>query len=70
MNDPKPISRARRFWLYVLDRARESSTWRGVVVIAAAFGAKLEPDKWEAIVLVGLAASGLIGAALPDRKEK
>lgn len=51
---------------YLRDRLTEASTWRGLVVIATALGAHLSPDQAEAIVVVGLGVSGLIGAALPD----
>ena len=53
---------------YVLARAVESSTWRGMILVATAVGAKLTPDQTEAIVVVGLALAGMIGAALPDAK--
>lgn len=53
---------------YLLDRAREASTWRGLVLIASALGASLTPERAEAIVTAGLAVAGIVGAALPDRR--
>jgi hypothetical protein len=53
---------------YVIDRAKEPSTWRGLVLIATASGAVIAPQAQEAIVTGGLFLAGLIGAALPDRK--
>ena len=53
---------------YVMARLNEAATWRGLVVIATALGAKLAPTHFEAIVTGGLFLAGLIGAALPDRR--
>lgn len=52
-----------RAWL--LDRAREPSTWRGLVLLATAAGVQIAPDVQEAIVTCGLAVAGLIGALTP-----
>ncbi|WP_198013921.1 hypothetical protein [Desulforegula conservatrix] len=46
---------------YILERLKEPSTWRGLVLIATALGAKISPDQAEAIVLVGIGIVGLIG---------
>jgi len=53
---------------YLLARAQEPSTWRGLVLIATALGVVLSPDQQEAIVAGGLLVAGLIGAAVPDAK--
>jgi len=53
---------------YIFARATESSTWRGLILVATAVGAKLTPDQTEAIVVIGLALAGMAGAALPDSK--
>lgn len=55
---------------YLLARAQEPSTWRGLVLIATALGAVLSPDQQEAIVSGGLLLAGLVGAALPDAKSR
>jgi hypothetical protein len=52
---------------WLLDRLKEESTWRGIVLLATALGVKLEPDKSEAIIAAGLAIVGLINVI---RKEK
>lgn len=52
---------------YILDRAKEPSTWRGLVLILTALGVPLAPPMADAIVAVGLAVAGMIGAALPDK---
>ncbi|AUH51226.1 hypothetical protein CXB49_10595 [Chromobacterium sp. ATCC 53434] len=53
---------------YLLARAGEPSTWRGVVLVATACGLALSPEQQEAIVTAGLALAGLVGAVLPDGK--
>lgn len=52
-----------RVWL--IERAREPSTWRGLVLLATAAGVQIAPDVQEAIVTAGLAVAGLIGALTP-----
>jgi len=52
---------------YLLARAQEPSTWRGIVMISTALGAALSPDQQEAIVAGGLLVAGLIGAAAPGK---
>lgn len=47
---------------YILERLKEPSTWRGLVLIATALGAKISPDQAEAIVVAGLFLVGAIGA--------
>ena len=54
---------------YLIDRLKEPSTWRGLVMIATACGAVLSPDQREAIVTGGLLIVGLIGAAIADTKR-
>lgn len=50
---------------YLLDRAREASTWRGVVLLLTSFGVALSPEQGEAIIAAGIAIAGAIGALLP-----
>jgi hypothetical protein len=45
---------------FVLDRLKENSTWRGLIMVATAVGLKLDPSQGEAIVAAGLALVGLI----------
>ncbi|WP_198013930.1 hypothetical protein [Desulforegula conservatrix] len=46
---------------YIIDRLKEPSTWRGLVLIATALGAKITPDQSEAVIMVGISIAGLIG---------
>lgn len=52
---------------YLLNRAREASTWRGLILIAAAVGVPVAPELAEAIVAAGLGLAGLVGVLTADR---
>lgn len=45
---------------FVLDRLKENSTWRGIIMLVTAVGLKLDSSQGEAIVAAGLALVGLI----------
>ena len=45
---------------WLLDRLKENSTWRGLILLAGLFGAHLKPDQQEAIVGAALAIVALI----------
>ncbi|MBF0272308.1 MAG: hypothetical protein HQL98_09630 [Magnetococcales bacterium] len=49
-----------------LDRCREPSTWRGVVMILTAFGVSVSPETVNDVVAVGTGLSGLIGVMTRD----
>jgi len=51
---------------YLLGRAREASTWRGLTLFLTAVGVPLAPALAEAIVTAGLGVAGLIGVLVPD----
>lgn len=53
---------------YLLNRLKEASTWRGLVLVITALGVQLTPDQFSATVATGLAVSGLIGAFFPDKQ--
>lgn len=54
-------------WSYLLARATEPSTWRGLVWGLAAVGLTLSPDQSAAIVAAGAAVAGAIGVFTRDR---
>ena len=54
--------------LYVVNRAKEASTWRGVVMLLTAVGLKITVEMGDAIIGVGIAVAGLVGMLLPDSK--
>jgi hypothetical protein len=52
---------------YILERAKEPSTWRGLILLLTAIGVPVAPAMADAIVSAGLAIAGLIGVVSPDR---
>ena len=52
---------------YMIERMKEPSTWRGIVLLLTAIGVPVAPALADAIVSVGLAVAGLIGVATPDK---
>jgi hypothetical protein len=52
---------------YILDRAREPSTWRGAILFLTAIGVPIAPAMSEAIVTAGLGIAGLLGILTADR---
>jgi uncharacterized transporter YbjL len=48
---------------YILDRAKEPSTWRGFILFLTAIGVPIAPEMQTAIVSAGLGIAGLIGVA-------
>ena len=54
---------------YLLARAKEASTWRGLTLFLTALGVPLAPALAEAIVTAGLGISGLIGLLVPEGRK-
>lgn len=52
---------------YIIERAKEPSTWRGVVLLLTALGVPMAPAMTEAIVSAGLAIAGLLGVITADK---
>jgi len=52
---------------YILDRAKEPSSWRDLILLLTAIGVPVAPAMAEAIITVGLAVAGLVGVATPDQ---
>jgi len=57
-------------WQYLMNRLSEPSTWRGIVALLTATGLVIDPEQATAIVTVGVAVIGLIGAFLPDKPAR
>ena len=51
---------------YILARAKEPSTWRGLILLLTAVGVPIAPAMAEAIISAGLALTGLVGVVTPD----
>ena len=52
---------------YILDRLKEPSSWRGLVMIATAFGVSVNPELIEVIIAAGTGLAGVIGFVFKDK---
>lgn len=60
----------KKLWLRFGVTLSEPSTWRGIIRVVMALGIwKLSVDQQEAIVVAGLALSGLIGVFFKDESN-
>lgn len=51
---------------FLIDRARERSTWLGLVSLLAALGVSLSPEEAEAVVAAAVAVGGAIAVFTKD----
>jgi hypothetical protein len=52
---------------YILARAAEPSSWRGLILLLTAIGVPIAPSMAEAIITIGLGVAGAIGVAASDK---
>lgn len=52
---------------YLLARARERSTWLGLISLTTALGLALSPEQTESVIALGMAAAGLVAAFSKDK---
>ena len=52
---------------YILDRLKEPSSWRGIVMIATAFGVSVNPELMDSIIVAGTGLAGVIGFVFKDK---
>ena len=52
---------------YILDRLKEPSSWRGLVMVATAFGVSVSPELLPSIIAAGTGLAGIIGFAFKDK---
>ena len=52
---------------YLIERAKEPSSWRGLLLILTAIGVPVAPEMANAIITAGLGIAGLIGVATSDK---
>ena len=52
---------------YIVARTGEASTWRGIILVATVAGANVTPELTEAIIMLGLGLSGLVGILFSDK---
>jgi len=59
----------KNFLQLLLTRARERSTWLGVISLATALGLVLTPAQSEAVIAAGMSLAGLIGVFTSDKND-
>jgi hypothetical protein len=52
---------------YLIARAKEPSSWRGLFLLLTAIGIPVAPEMADAIIIVGLGIAGALGVATPDK---
>lgn len=52
---------------YILERAKEPSTWRGAILLATAGGVNIAPELANAVISFGIATAGLVGVITKDK---
>lgn len=52
---------------YILSRAKEPSTWRGIILVLTALGVPIAPALADAIIPVGIAVAGFLGMVTADK---
>lgn len=52
---------------YILERAKEPSTWRGIILVLTAVGVPVAPALSDAIITFGLGLAGLVGVVTKDK---
>ena len=57
-----------KYLTLALNKLNETSTWRGLILIATALGVQLEPELQNHIVAGGLAIVGAINIVRKERK--
>lgn len=55
---------------YIVDRLKEPSSWRGLVMIGTAFGISLNPELVTNIIAIGTGLAGVIGFVFKDKIAK
>jgi hypothetical protein len=53
---------------FILDRAKEPSTYAGVATLLTAAGVPFSTDLFNAAVAVAVAIAGLVAVLLPEKK--
>lgn len=52
---------------FIIDRAKERSTWLGITGFLTAIGVALDPAQAEAIAAAGIAIAGLVAVFTKDK---
>ena len=54
---------------FLIERLKEPSTWRGIILLVTACGVPVAPAMAEQIITIGMAAAGLVGIFTPDKAQ-
>jgi hypothetical protein len=54
---------------WICDRLHEPSSWRGLIWLATSAGLTLSPEMWDYIMIIGMAAAGLVGMITRDEEK-
>lgn len=52
---------------FILQRLKEATTWKGIIMLLAAAGVTLDPDQIQAIIAAGLALIGVIDVFIKEK---
>lgn len=52
---------------YIIERVKEASTWRGIILFLTASGVPMAPELSNAILTFGLGLAGLVGVITKDK---
>ena len=55
---------------WVIARAKEGSSWRGLIALAAVAGWSVSESDGEVIIAFGMALAGVVGLIFPDAKTE
>ena len=53
---------------YMVERLKEPSTWRGLILLLTSFGIGINPDFVTPIIAAGTGLAGLVGVFAADKK--
>lgn len=54
---------------YLLERLKEASTWRGIILVLTAAGVPVAPAMAEQIIAAGIGVAGVIGILSKDKPK-
>lgn len=54
---------------YIVERLKEASTWRGIIMVLTSVGVGVSPDLIAPIVSIGTGLAGLVGIFVADKAK-
>lgn len=54
---------------YIVERLKEASTWRGIIMLLTSVGVGINPELIAPIVSVGTGLAGLVGVFTADKPK-